>query len=251
MDGPDAPQDSSAVLPYAQAEAAPTPAPTSDAISSEEGIETAASASQQSKGVAVALLPSEAEVGATNQTVDAAPDSTADTQTPEALASFQQNAAAVPQADAPGSPSVEDADTVAPATASAAAAADSQLNTPSLPDAALPDAAAVGSAVQSPVSEDAQGLQGPLQAFANTTFTVPTEKWQHQQSVPLGTTAAEIKHSLCSNWNIPETALSVKHAGRELKDSESLSSCGIQVHICIDTASIALRSLPLALFKLK
>lgn len=69
----------------------------------------------------------------------------------------------------------------------------------------------------------------PPPAFANATFTVPTEKWDHQQSVPLATTAAEIKHRLCSNWNIAETALSVKLAGRELQDAESLSSCGIQV----------------------
>ncbi len=66
-------------------------------------------------------------------------------------------------------------------------------------------------------------------AFAHATFVVPTENWKHLQIVPLATTAAEIKHSLCSNWNISETALSVKYNRQELKDNQSLASCGIQV----------------------
>ena len=89
-------------------------------------------------------------------------------------------------------------------------------------------------AANSAAAADAQGApqaENPLPGFANATFTVPTEKWQHQQSVPLATTAAEIKHSLCSNWNIAETALSVRFDGQELQDSQSLSSCGIQVRL--------------------
>ena len=96
---------------------------------------------------------------------------------------------------------------------------------------AIVDAATVAS---SAAAVDAQAVpkpETPLPGFANATFTVPTEKWQHQQSVPLATTAAEIKHSLCSNWNIAETALSVRFDGQELQDSQSLSSCGIQVRL--------------------
>ena len=67
--------------------------------------------------------------------------------------------------------------------------------------------------------------------FVHATFVVPTENWKHLQMVPLATTAAEIKHSLCSNWNIAESALSVKYNKLEIQDSQSLASCGIEVRV--------------------
>ena len=70
--------------------------------------------------------------------------------------------------------------------------------------------------------------EGDIAAFVHATFVVPTENWKHMQMVPLATTAAEIKHSLCSNWNIAESALSVKYNKQELQDAQSLASCGIQ-----------------------
>ena len=84
------------------------------------------------------------------------------------------------------------------------------------------------SAGQPPQNEPALSGQEEA-AFAHATFIVPTENWKHLQSVPLATTAAEIKQSLCSNWNIAETALSVKYNQQELHDNQSLHSCGIQV----------------------
>ena len=81
-----------------------------------------------------------------------------------------------------------------------------------------------------------QGQEHEAEApFANATFVVPTENWKHLQIVPLATTAAEIKHSLCSNWNITESALSVKYNRQELQDNQSLASCGIQV--CVASSS--------------
>ncbi|KAL3137905.1 Protein phosphatase 1G [Trebouxia sp. C0009 RCD-2024] len=70
--------------------------------------------------------------------------------------------------------------------------------------------------------------EGDTIPIAHATFVVPTENWKHLQMVPLATTAAEIKHSLCSNWNIAESALSVKYHKQELQDAQSLASCGIQ-----------------------
>ena len=90
---------------------------------------------------------------------------------------------------------------------------------------------------EAPAGAEADAEAAP---FAQATFVVPTENWKHLQSVPLATTAAEIKHSLCSNWSIAESALSVKYNKKELKNHESLASCGIQVcassccawHVC-------------------
>lgn len=73
--------------------------------------------------------------------------------------------------------------------------------------------------------------EGDTTPSAHATFVVPTENWKHLQIVPLATTAAEIKHSLCSNWNIAESALSVKYHRQELQDSQSLASCGIQANL--------------------
>lgn len=84
------------------------------------------------------------------------------------------------------------------------------------------------SAVQ-PVPDESSISGQEATPFAHATFVVPTENWKHLQIVPLATTAAEIKHSLCSNWNIAETALSVKYNRQELQDNQSLASCGIQV----------------------
>lgn len=75
--------------------------------------------------------------------------------------------------------------------------------------------------------------EGDAAPFAHATFVVPTENWKHLQMVPLATTAAEIKHSLCSNWNIAESALSVKYNRQELQDAQSLASCGIQANPCL------------------
>ncbi|KAL0034540.1 hypothetical protein WJX79_007550 [Trebouxia sp. C0005] len=61
-----------------------------------------------------------------------------------------------------------------------------------------------------------------------------SENWKHLQIVPLATTAAEIKHSLCSNWNIAETALSVKYNRHVLQDNQSLATCGIQPEQHVD-----------------
>ena len=81
-------------------------------------------------------------------------------------------------------------------------------------------------------AEDAPAALGQQEGVAapvvHATFVVPTENWKHMQMVPLATTAAEIKHSLCSNWNIAESALSVKYNKQELQDAQSLASCGIQ-----------------------
>ena len=73
--------------------------------------------------------------------------------------------------------------------------------------------------------------EGDTAPVMHATFVVPTEKWKHMQMVPLATTAAEIKHSLCSNWNIAESALSVKYNKQELQDAQSLASCGIQASL--------------------
>ncbi len=111
--------------------------------------------------------------------------------------------------------------------ASAAAAATSPNEETALPSLSeqLPS-----SAVQ-PVPDEpsVSGQEAEAAPFAHATFVVPTENWKHLQIVPLATTAAEIKHSLCSNWNIAETALSVKYNRQELQDNQSLASCGIQV----------------------
>ena len=85
------------------------------------------------------------------------------------------------------------------------------------------------SAVQ-PVPDEPSVSGQEAEPCAHATFVVPTENWKHLQIVPLATTAAEIKHSLCSNWNIAETALSVKYNRQELQDNQSLASCGIQVN---------------------
>lgn len=86
----------------------------------------------------------------------------------------------------------------------------------------------------SPV-QDAPAASGEQErgspAVVHATFVVPTENWKHLQIVPLATTAAEIKHSLCSNWNIAESALSVKYNKQELQDARTLASCGIQVSL--------------------
>ena len=89
-----------------------------------------------------------------------------------------------------------------------------------------------------PPAQDAASASGELQEegaapFAHATFVVPTENWKHLQMVPLVTTAAEIKHSLCSNWNIAESALSVKYNKQEIQDAQSLASCGIQARLNI------------------
>ena len=76
------------------------------------------------------------------------------------------------------------------------------------------------------VSEEQEAGSPPV---VHATFVVPTENWKHLQIVQLATTAAEIKHSLCSNWNIAESALSVKYNKQELQDAQTLASCGIQV----------------------
>lgn len=95
---------------------------------------------------------------------------------------------------------------------------------PSLPEQ-LPS-----SAVQAVQDEPSvSGQEAEAAPFAHATFVVPTENWKHLQIVPLATTAAEIKHSLCSNWNIAETALSVKYNRHVLQDNQSLATCGIQV----------------------
>lgn len=73
--------------------------------------------------------------------------------------------------------------------------------------------------------------EGGSPPVVHATFVVPTENWKHLQIVPLATTAAEIKHSLCSNWNIAESALSVKYNKQELQDAQTLASCGIQVSL--------------------
>lgn len=75
--------------------------------------------------------------------------------------------------------------------------------------------------------------EGDTIPIAHATFVVPTENWKHLQMVPLATTAAEIKHSLCSNWNIAESALSVKYHKQELQDAQSLASCGIQANLLL------------------
>ncbi len=115
----------------------------------------------------------------------------------------------------------------APDASSAAAATslpDEQTALPSSPEQ-LPS-----SAVQAVENEPSvSGQEAEAAQFAHATFVVPTENWKHLQIVPLATTAAEIKHSLCSNWNIAATALSVKYNRQELQDSQSLASCGIQV----------------------
>ena len=84
-------------------------------------------------------------------------------------------------------------------------------------------------------AEDAPAASGDHEGDAapvvHATFVVPTENWKHMQMVPLATTAAEIKHSLCSNWNIAESALSVKYNKQELQDGQSLASCGIQASL--------------------
>ncbi len=112
--------------------------------------------------------------------------------------------------------------------ASAAAPAtshpDEQTALPSLPEQ-LPSSAVPPLQNEPSVS----GQEAEAAPFAHATFVVPTENWKHLQIVPLATTAAEIKHSLCSNWNIAETALSVKYNRQELQDNQSLASCGIQV----------------------
>ena len=104
-------------------------------------------------------------------------------------------------------------------------------------EASLTDAADVRSADSAAagqqVAKDAPTVSGQQQEdtaapFAHATFVVPTENWKHMQMVPLLTTAAEIKHSLCSNWNIAESALSVKYQKQEIQDGQSLASCGIQ-----------------------
>ena len=82
------------------------------------------------------------------------------------------------------------------------------------------------------VAPAASGEQeGSAAPVVHATFVVPTENWKHMQMVPLATTAAEIKHSLCSNWNIAESALSVKYNKQELQDAQSLAGCGIQASL--------------------
>ena len=85
------------------------------------------------------------------------------------------------------------------------------------------------SAQQPSPAPPSEQMDAEVVPFAHATFVVPTENWKHLQIVPLATTAAEIKHSLCSNWSISESALSVKYNRQELKDHQSLASCGIQV----------------------
>lgn len=96
---------------------------------------------------------------------------------------------------------------------------------------------------QAPIQDatSPSGLQQEESAasFAHATFVVPTENWKHLQMVPLVTTAAEIKHSLCSNWNIAETALSVKYNKQDIQDSQSLASCGIQARLSCSYLHIA------------
>ncbi|KAA6423097.1 MAG: IQ and ubiquitin-like domain-containing [Trebouxia sp. A1-2] len=100
---------------------------------------------------------------------------------------------------------------------------------PSLPEQ-LPS-----SAVQAVQDEPSvSGQEAEAAPFAHATFVVPTENWKHLQIVPLATTAAEIKHSLCSNWNIAETALSVKYNRHVLQDNQSLATCGIQPEQHVD-----------------
>lgn len=84
-------------------------------------------------------------------------------------------------------------------------------------------------AQDAPVASGEQEAGSP--PVVHATFVVPTENWKHLQIVPLATTAAEIKHSLCSNWNIAESALSVKYNKQELQDAQTLASCGIQVSL--------------------
>ena len=94
--------------------------------------------------------------------------------------------------------------------------------------AAQPPSAAVQPA-HADSTPSGQEQESEVAPYAHATFVVPTENWKHLQIVPLATTAAEIKHSLCSNWNIAETALSVRYNRHVLKDDQSLASCGIQV----------------------
>ena len=89
-------------------------------------------------------------------------------------------------------------------------------------------------------SEKQEGGTAPV---VHATFVVPTENWKHSQMVPLATTAAEIKHSLCSNWNIAESALSVKYNKQELQDAQSLASCGIQATFCLSLSTTLLRQI--------
>ena len=97
-------------------------------------------------------------------------------------------------------------------------------------------------------AEDAPAVSGEQEGSAapvvHATFVVPTENWKHMQMVPLATTAAEIKHSLCSNWNIAESALSVKYNKQELQDAQSLASCGIQASLLSCSPSSPVTSYP-------
>ena len=117
-----------------------------------------------------------------------------------------------------------------------------QAETTDLAEASLTDTSAIkvaeSAASENLAAQDAVSVSGELQEegaapFAHATFVVPTENWKHLQMVPLVTTAAEIKHSLCSNWNIAESALSVKYNKQEIQDAQSLSSCGIQARLFI------------------
>ncbi|DBA79120.1 hypothetical protein WJX77_008342 [Trebouxia sp. C0004] len=115
----------------------------------------------------------------------------------------------------------------APGASAATSPPDEETALPSLSEQ-LPSAA-----VQ-PVQDEPSVSGQEATPFAHATFVVPTENWKHLQIVPLATTAAEIKHSLCSNWNIAETALSVKYNRQELQDTQSLASCGIQPEQHVD-----------------
>ena len=260
MEATNGPLKSAAPTSPTPIEAAPSPE-SSGAVSAQVAESRAVEDSPQAESIPESThSPGQAEVAVTEQAAEATTVSTADPETADAAATLQNvDATAVQEPEL--QLSVAQTGPMSPEAASAAAGIESQQDQPSLlnaasPDAALsdaalieaasPDAAAATPAAHPPSAGDAQGLQSPLPAFANTTFAVPTEKWRHQQAVPLGTTAAEIKHSLCSNWNIPETALSVKYAGRELVDSESLSSCGVRVRIASHTKYHAI-SLPSAL----
>lgn len=182
-------------------------APVQEAVSTLAAIQTPATASQlQTVAVADFADTASAAIEANAIALSPAPDSRAG----ESDKAISPDTAASPApVSIPSSPEVSPAEQATGASATPPVAPADSVG--------APDAAAVPQ------------VESPALGFANTTFTVPTEKWQHQQAVPLGTTAAEIKHSLCSNWNITENALSVKYAGREMQDAESLSNCGIQV----------------------
>lgn len=171
--------------------------------------------------------PAEAETS--THPTRATPAATSDLQ--QSVASAEETGTALAEVQADASvpfPALESSGTESDKTVSPDVAADSSGDRVAATPNAVPADQSTGDSANA-ASAVADAMESPPLGFANTTFTVPTEKWQHQQSVPLATTAAEIKHSLCSNWNIAETALSVKYADQEMQDAESLHSCGIQV----------------------